>query len=475
MRVESPPIRSALEHDDVAAAARTRRSAFRRRSWTADLLLTLCGTSVAAAVALYLAAGGPARATSLSGAITALGVIAGLVATDLLLVMLVLAARVPLVDRTFGHDKALALHRAIGKPALALLLAHAVLVTLGYALSDQINPVRETLSLLTSGRDMLLAYAALGVLVLVVATSIVAVRTKLPYEGWHLLHLLSYLGVLIALPHELAQGQVLAAGTLERVYWVALYVLAFGSVLLFRFVLPAVRTYRHDMRVARVERIAPDVVSIYMTGRDLDHLAVEGGQYGIWRFLSWKTWFTSHPVSFSAMPSRNEVRITVRAVGAGTERLMGLRPGVRVVLQGPYGLFTDRARTAPYLSVIAAGVGVTPVRSLLEDSRLRTGEATVLLRASDHLQDYLWQEVAQVVRDRGGTVFSMLGRRPVGRSTWMSAAAAEAGVTLPQAFPHLLESDLYVCGPQPWTDLVVRDARHAGVRAERIHVERFGA
>jgi predicted ferric reductase len=458
----------------AAESARARRGAFRRRAWAGDLLVALCCTSVAAAVALFLASGGVAGVTDPASAITAGGVLAGLVATDLLLVMLVLAARVPLVDRTFGHDRALALHRAIGKPALYLLLLHAVLLTIGYALADRTNPIRETVVLLTSGRDMLLAYAALALLVLVVITSIVAVRSRLPYEGWHLLHLVAYIGVAVALPHELGQGQVLAGGTPERLYWLALYALAFGSLAVFRFALPLIRTLRHDVRVRAVERIAPDVVSIHMTGRDLDRLGVEGGQYAIWRFLGRGTWHTAHPVSFSAVPTATDLRITVRALGRGTERLLRLRPGVRVVLQGPYGLFTDRARTAPFLAVVAAGIGVTPVRSLLEASPLRPGEATVLLRASDSRQAFLWQEVAQVVHDGGGTVHAMTGRRPHGRSTWMSAAAVQAGLTLQQVFPRLADSDLYVCGPQAWTDLVVRDARHAGVRPERIHVERFG-
>jgi len=42
-------------------------------------------------------------------------------------------------------------------------------------------------------------------------------------------------------------------------------------------------------------------------------------------------------------------------------------------------------------------------------------------------------------------------------------------------FPRLLDSDLYVCGPQAWSDLVVREARLAGVPEHRIHQERFGS
>jgi predicted ferric reductase len=460
----------------VVIAAGRQQARYRRRARAADLLVALCCISVSAAVALFLASGGIAQVTDPSSAVTAVGIVAGLVATDLLLLMMILAARIPLVDHVFGHDKALALHRSIGKPALYLLLAHAVLLTVGYGLGARTDPVRETISLLTSGRDMLLAYLALAVLVLVVVTSVAPVRRMLPYEGWHLLHLLSYVGVFVALPHELSQGQVLAGGTPERLYWLGLYVLAYGSLLVYRFAVPAARTLRSDIRVADVERVAADVVSIHMTGRRLDRLQVDGGQSAIWRFLTWRTWFTVHPVSFSAVPTPTDLRITVRALGAGTERLARLRPGTRVAFQGPYGLFTDRARTAPYLAIVTAGIGITPVRSLLEGSPLRPGEATVLLRASDDRQRYLWDEVIDLVRSGGGgTVYTMTGHRARGVATWMSASSLEAGITLQRAFPHLLESDLYVCGPPAWTDLVVRDARRSGVRKSRIHVERFEA
>jgi predicted ferric reductase len=266
---------------------------------------------------------------------------------------------------------------------------------------------------------------------------------------------------------------VLAHGSIERLYWVTLYVVAFGAMAIFRIGRPLLLTFRHRFRVLGVERIADDVVSIHLRGHDLDRFGADGGQFAIWRFWSLPTWFHAHPVSFSSAPSGSTLRLTVRALGAGTARLAALRPGTFVSMQGPYGLFTDRARTAPYLSIVTAGIGITPVRSLLEDADLRPGEATVILRASDARQRYLWGEVARLVLASGGTTYTDVGHRPRGRSTWMSATAAAEGVTLTTVFPHLLQSDLYVCGPQGWTDLVVRDARRAGLPWHRIHVERF--
>ncbi|MCJ1705543.1 ferric reductase-like transmembrane domain-containing protein [Rathayibacter sp. VKM Ac-2926] len=456
---------------DVSSGERRRR-ALRRRRRSADALVTACVVSVAVAIALFLASGGPEAVTGIATALSAAGIVAGLVGTDLLLLMLVLAARIPWIDRTFGQDVATALHRRLGKPALLLILGHGLLLTVGYAMTDGLDLVQESLALY-SGSDLLLALLATALLLLVVVTSLVAVRRRFAYEAWHAIHLLSYAAVLVAVPHQLSAGQVLAEGSVQRAYWIALYVAAFGSVAWFRFAVPVVRTVRHRIRVEAVETIAPGVFSLHLTGRRMRSLGAVGGQYAIWRFWSAGTWWHAHPVSFSAVPTDRTARITVRVLGAGTARLARLRPGTAVSIEGPYGIFTDTARTAPLLAVVAAGIGITPARALLEHSALQPGEATVLLRGADHAQDRLWDETGELVRRGGGTLYWMQGHRPSGSDTWLSAEALSRGVTLTSVFPRLLDSDLYVCGPDAWSELVLRDARSAGLPEHRIHVERF--
>ena len=363
-------------------------------------------------------------------------------------------------------------HRRLGKPALYLILAHGLLLTIGYAMADGSNVVTETVNLFL-GPDMALAYLGLGLLVTVVVSSVVAVRRRFPYEAWHLIHLLSYAAVLVAVPHQLSAGGVLADGSMQRIYWIALYVVAFGAILLFRFAIPILRSARHGLRVAGVDQVAPGVVSLHLTGRDLGRLHAAGGQYAIWRFWTGATWWHAHPISFSAVPTATSARITVRDLGSGSAAIGRVRPGTRVSIEGPYGVFTDAHRVAPKLAVVTAGIGITPIRSLLEHSDLRPGEATVVLRATDTGQSYLWNEIGTLPSLRGNAVYSMLGARPHGLATWMSAEALARGVTIRSAFPDLLHSDLYVCGPQSWADLVVRDARAAGLPAAQIHVERF--
>lgn len=451
---------------------RDRRIRTRRRLRAADLLLIAFWTSVALSAGLYLAYGGFTSVSSLSTLIDAVGVVAGLVGTNLILVMLLIAARIPLIDRAVGQDAAMAFHRRLGKPALSLLLVHFLLLTVGWAVADGQNVITETVTLFTTP-DMAIAYLGLGLLIVVVVSSLVAVRRRFPYEAWHAIHLLSYAAVLVAVPHQLSVGGVLAEGTWQRVYWIALYVGVFVAIAWFRFAVPIVRSFRHRIRVAGIEEVAPGVASIHLTGRDLDRLRINGGQYAIWRFWSAGTWWHAHPISFSAVPTPTTARITVRELGAGTARLARLRPATLVSIEGPYGVFTDVTRTSPHLAIIAAGIGITPARALLEHSRLAPGEATLLLRGTDENQTYLWDETIALATASRGRAYTMIGRRPANVDSWMSADDHRRGVTLQSTFPDLRSSDLYVCGPQAWSDLVVTDAHAAGLRDEQIHVERF--
>ncbi|MEQ1736572.1 MAG: ferric reductase-like transmembrane domain-containing protein, partial [Rhodoglobus sp.] len=372
--------------------------------------MTVLWGSGAAAAALFLASGGDSQFTSPAEVITSLGIIAGLVGTDFVLVMLVLAARVPLIDRAVGHDRAVATHRRLGKPALYLLLAHGVFLLVGYGMSSGYDPIAE-LGPMLSLPDMPLAFVGLGLLVAVVISSLVAVRRRFSYEAWHIIHLMSYLAVAFALPHQLSVGGVLASGTAQRVYWIALYVLALGAIIVFRFLSPVVSSIRHGMRVSAVQQVAPGVASIHLQGTKLRSLGSAGGQFFIWRFWSARTWWHSHPVSLSAVPTDSHARITVRDLGNGSRRISAVPIGTRVSIEGPYGLFTDAARTAPKLAIIAAGIGVTPIRALLEHARFAPGEATVLLRATSSEETYLWDEVYEIAAAKGATVYSMIGKR----------------------------------------------------------------
>ena len=192
----------------------------------------------------------------------------------------------------------------MGFASVNLMLAHVLLITVGYAVQGRADLLVEAWHLVVDYPAMLLALAGTVLLLMVAGTSIRKARRKLRYESWHLLHLYAYLGVGLALPHQLWTGQEFLSHRTATVYWWSLWILAAGAILYWRLGVPVYRTLRHDLRVTAVVREGPGVTSVWMRGRRLDRLPVVAGQFFTWRFLSGPGWSRGHPYSLSGRPGR---------------------------------------------------------------------------------------------------------------------------------------------------------------------------
>jgi predicted ferric reductase len=391
-----------------------------------------------------------------------------------MLIQVVLMARVPWVERSFGQDRVARWHRLAGFTSFYLLLAHVVLITIGYAGTARTGVVEQFWSLVTTYPGMLLATAALALLILVVITSVRAARRRLRYESWHLLHLYAYLGVGLALPHQLWTGQEFLASPAARVYWWTLYALATGSVLVFRLGLPARRSLRHQITVDGLVTEAPGVTSIYLRGRRLDELPVRAGQFFLWRFLDGTGWSRAHPYSLSAPPQGEFMRITVKDLGDGSARVAALRPGTRVLLEGPYGRLTGETYRGAGVTLLACGVGITPLLALLWELPYRRGQAVLIYRARRETDVAFADELRRLAAQRGVHVRYLLGPR-ADRVSWVPHGEAHWSdvEVLRRASPHIARHDVYLCGPDAWADPARAAVLAAGVPPQRVHIERF--
>jgi predicted ferric reductase len=405
---------------------------------------------------------------------TSVGRLSGLVASDLLLIQVLLMARIPWVERSFGQDALARGHRLVGFTSFWLMMLHVVLITLGYAGDSRTGLIREAWELVTTYPGMLLATAGTGLLVLVVVLSVRAARRRQRYETWHLIHLYAYLGVGLALPHQLWTGADFLASTPARLYWWGLYAAALTAVLVFRVGLPAWRSVYHRLRVDAVVPEAPGVVSVYLRGHRLDRLPVRAGQFFLWRFLDGPGWSRAHPYTLSAAPDRDLLRITVKDLGDGSGRVARLRPGTRVLIEGPYGaLTTDRHRGHKAL-LIAAGVGITTMRALLDELAPAPGSVTLLYRIRRYEDAVFRIELDRLGRRYGVRVVYLEGGRQR-RESWLPAryGALSEGETLLWMVPDVADREVFLCGPPPWMSAVRVTLREAGVRPDRIHAEQF--
>jgi predicted ferric reductase len=417
-------------------------------------------------VSLWWRAGGVSEIEDTASALTGLGRLCGLLGAYLVLVQVLLLARIPLLDRTVGFDRLTVWHRRNGKVALSLLIVHAAAITTGYAVGDGVSLLDEVGRLLSGYPGVITALAGLLILVAVVVSSLVIVRRRLRYETWYFVHLYTYLAIALAFSHQIATGREFVGDPAARAYWQALYLATLAAVVLFRLGVPAVRNARHRLRVERVIVEAPGVISLEIGGARLEHLKARAGQFFSWRFLTREHWWQSHPYSLSAAPDGRRLRITVKQVG--DFGLSDIRPGTRVIFDGPHGAFTAAARRRPRVALIAGGVGITPIRALLEDLPGDPGDITLVYRAAREGDVILRAELEELSRRRGIEVHYVLGdHRDPGSAELLSADH------LGRLVPDIATRDVYVCGPPEMTAATGASLRRAGVPRRQVITERF--
>lgn len=390
-----------------------------------------------------------------------LGNLTGLAGTYLALVMVLLISRIPLVEHVLGQDGLLRWHRRLAPWPISLLVAHAILLTMAYAQAAHTGTLREIGTLVSSFPDMAIATIGFGLLVAVAIASIRAIRQRMKRETWWALHLFMYLALALSFAHVIVLGPSFVGHPLTQFVWSVCWAATAGLVLAYRFGMPLYRTLRHRLVIDEVRPEAPDLVSIIVRGRHLDRLPISGGQFFEWRFLTRGMWWQAHPFSISARPQPPYLRLTVKCVGDFTSALARLPVGTRVAIEGPYGAFTAHAVKFRKVALIAGGIGVTAVRSLLEDLP-KGSRPTVVLRASTESQLVLHAEVAELVKQQGGRLHEVVGSR--------EDVPVEQLVKL---IGDLRKRDIFVAGSDDFVTSVVGLLTRLGAAPEALHAEVF--
>lgn len=428
-----------------------------------------------AVTALWVAHGGLSEFGSLGDGLTSLGRLTGLMASALLLVQVLLMARVPWFEQAWGQDELARTHRLVGFTSFNLMLGHIVLVVLGYAANSTLGLWGTIWDLTVNYPGMLLSIAGTAALIMVVVTSIKKARARLRYESWHLIHLYGYLGAGLALPHQLWTGRDFTASTVATWLWWTVYAVAAGSVLVFRIGVPLVRSLLAPLRVVDVRHDAADVTTVTVAGRGAARIKAHGGQFFQWRLLDGSGWTRAHPYSLSAAPDGRSLRFTAAHVGDGTSQLATLRPGARVLVEGPYGRLHRGVRSRRKVLLMGSGIGITPMRALLEDLQQAPGDVTVIHRVRAAESAVLADELAALAAARGARYHLVGGPRVPGRDSWLPVAAGH--LTDEDALRHLVpdvaDHDVYLCGSPGWMDAARAALVTAGVPTDNIHLERF--
>lgn len=423
---------------------------------------------VAVTVGLWLANGGWSTLTtggvdSLSG----IGQITGLLAALAALGGLILSSRPRFLERRFGLDQMLHAHRWFGISTVFLVLVHAIADTWAWGAASGGSIISGLLDLIANEPWMLAATVSFLIFLTIGISSYRRIRQALSYETWYYLHLTGYLAVVLAFGHQLTAGTDIVTDPLMRIWWIAIAVGA-TAIILWARIGDLIRSLGRRLHITGIWPEADGVASIHIGGPGLRKLKAEGGQFFMLRILTKDLWWQAHPFSLSAAPTNTYLRFTVKELGSDTANMLKTRPGTRVLLEGPYGVFTAAQAEGNKVLLVAGGIGAAPIRAILEDCS-PAQEPVVIYRARNEADLAHAREIESICADRNGHMIVLTGRREIyGDQDPFRARALRTLV------PDISSRHVFVCGPASMESAVVAGARSSGVAPRAIHRERFG-
>ena len=422
----------------------------------------LGGVVVAALVATGLASG----VRGIPWPLTA-GRLAALAALALLMMQFVLSGRIRWLDRLFGLDWLYRLHARLGVLAVVLASLHPLLI---YWVRPGPGPEDWP-----AAWPELLGAGMLSLLWLVLCVSLYRAFLRLPYGLWRRLHWLVFLVTAAALVHAFSLGRDFGHLWQVRLVWL-LVALAYGAGFLWAKLGRRALLQRSSFQVRSVRRVNHNTLNIELMPIDGRPFSFLPGQFIFVRFGSGSVPPEEHPFTISSSPTRPDaLSLTVRQCGDFTNRMRQLVPLQRARVHGPFGRFCHLllARPAEPLVMIAGGVGITPLLSMLRYMADVGDERRVkLIWANRTEADIFFREELEALRRRlpGLSVHHVLSRQED-----FDGLRGHIDVEL---LKRLLLAEgrrgrALVCGPPGMMKAARRALRKVGFPRWRIHTERF--
>ena len=392
----------------------------------------------------------------------------GLLAVLAILLQFTLIGRIRPVERLWGLDKMSRLHHWVGISALGLMLTHFALMLIGHNMFSKLGLWNQFTFFINNYEDVLKAAIALGLFILVVVASLTIVRRRLNYEYWHIVHYMVYVAILFAFGHQLEVGVDFITQPLFVMYWWALY-LTVGLVYgIWRFLIPLYNFAKHQFVVEKVVVETPTSNSVYISGRNMQTFRISAGQFMLVRFLRKGMWWQAHPFSLSKYPDGKNLRVSIKSVGDFTEKISESRPGTRVLIEGPNGIFGSSVAVEDKVLLIAGGSGITPLRSLAE-RYVRAKTDVVMLYSNRNSSDVMLKRELDILAEHGLKLIYVMSDD----KDWPGEKGMLDASSIKRLVPDYTERQVLLCGPPPMMKSLQAGLEKEGVTKEHIHFEKF--
>jgi predicted ferric reductase len=378
-----------------------------------------------------------------------------------------LTARFRYVTEPWGEDVIYHFHRQVSLMAVGLVVAHPLILL-------AVQPeLRAPSNFIGAPLSAYFAVVSLFSLIALVVTALWRVRLNIKYETWHLSHIaLAVVAITAGLAHMVASGFYLP-DPWKRALWIGLTLFWIALLLYVRIVKPLFML-RRPYQVSEVRRERGDTSTLVMQPDGHPGFRFTPGQFG-WLTL-WSSPFkiTGHPFSFSssAEVADGRIEMTIRSLGDFTSAIAEVPVGQRVYLDGPYGAFTI-GNPADMHVLIAGGVGITPMMSMIRTLADRSDKRPViLLYGSKDFESITFREELEAMEARLDlTVVHVLSDPP---PSWKGEKGyIDAELLKRHLPPTYADHEYFICGPGVMMDAVEKALGELNVPLSKYHSERY--
>ncbi len=399
---------------------------------------------------------------------TEFSVALGLIGLAMMALQFVLTARVNRIESSYGIDILLQLHRYTSLVAFFMVLVHPVILFI-------VQP--ETIQLLNffeaPWRARMAVLATLAFLAMVI-TTIWRKQLKIPYEPWRASHtILAVLAVGLGFGHAIGVGNYLGLFW-KAVLWSSIMLVSLWLIIYVRLVKPWLMTKKPYV-VEEVISQRGDVWTLALRPLGHEGFTFQPGQFAWLTLNITPLSMREHPFSMSSSGDRaDRLEFGIKAIGDFTSRIKDVQPGTRAYLDGPYGVFTtERYWDSAGFVLIAGGVGITPIFSILLTAAERNDDRPFLLiYAASSWEDITYREELEALKEALDLAIVYVLRKA--HDDWEGETGYVDKAVLEKHIPrHRGSRHYFVCAAPVMMDAVERALFELEVPVTNVHMEHF--